>query len=55
MSHYVTADVWVGNCDGEGDAEQIQELIESALSGAGYQVTVSTTTYAYAAEAGEGQ
>lgn len=46
-SHYATVDVWVGNLDSEGETEDIEELIQSALSRAGYQATVTATATAY--------
>lgn len=47
-SHYATADVWVGNLGSEDEAEEVSALIEEALSGSGYQVTVTVIAHAYA-------
>lgn len=44
-SHFATADVWVGNLDNEDELDTIAQLIEDALSGAGYQATVSVTAH----------
>lgn len=46
-SHYATADVWIGNLDSEDEADHIRDLIDAALSGAGYQATVNITANAY--------
>jgi hypothetical protein len=46
-SHFATADVWIGNLDGEEEAEAVRDIIDDALSGAGYQVTVTVTAHPY--------
>lgn len=52
-SHFATVDAWIANLDSEGEADDIAELIESALSSAGYQVTVSVTAHPNAPIPGE--
>ena len=46
-SHYANAEVFVSNLDSDGDAEHVEELIQSALSSAGYQADVTVTAGAY--------
>jgi hypothetical protein len=53
-SHHATGTVWVGNLDSEDEADEIRELIESALGEAGYHATVSIDVHADAPLPGEG-
>lgn len=46
-SHYATVTVSVDNCDGPDDADQIQDLIESALNGAGYNASATVDIQPY--------
>jgi hypothetical protein len=44
-SHYATGTVHVSNLDSEDEAADVAELIESALRGAGYYVTVDIAAH----------
>jgi hypothetical protein len=44
-SHYATGTVHISNLDSEDEASDVEELIESALRGAGYYASVAVTGY----------
>lgn len=44
-SHYAIGTVHVSNLDSEDEAADVEELIESALRGAGYYVTATITAH----------
>lgn len=46
-SHFATGTVHISNLDGEDEASDVEELIESALRGAGYYASVTVTAHPY--------
>lgn len=44
-SHFATGTVHISNLDSEDEASDVEELIESALRGAGYYASVDVTAH----------
>jgi hypothetical protein len=44
-SHYATGTVWISNLDSEGEADDVRDIVESALRSAGYYADATITAH----------
>lgn len=44
-SHYATGDVWISNLDSPDEADDVRDIVENALRGAGYYATATITAH----------